>query len=134
MANRKRNAKANRTGLQRWMPFLLLACFVLILLYLYGQVEIGLNIRANGALKTKNEALKLEIDRLKAEVNGLKSYPRIAEMVKSVPLGPVPAERYGSLEVDLDGIFEAKWTGEPLHYASLTPFQVNARAKGAGGK
>jgi hypothetical protein len=134
MAKRKRKMKARRTGFQRWVPFLLLACFVLILLYLYGQVEIGLNIRENGTLKTKNAELELDIDRLKAEVNVLKSYPRIAEMVKSVPLRPVPAERSGNLEVDLDGLFDTKWKGKPLQYASVAPFQVKARAKGGGGK
>jgi len=134
MANRKKGARTRRSSVYRWIPLLLITCFALVLLYLYGQVEIGLNIRTNGELTTENTALQQELDRLTADVNRLKSYPRIAKIVESVNLGPVSADRQGNLEVDLNGAYELRWTGEPLHYASIAPFYTKVDIKAAGGK
>jgi len=134
MANRKkRGLRKVRSRGVRWIPLALIACFVMVILYLYGQVEIGLNIRANAELKAGNAELQQKLDRLNAEVVTLKSYPRILAIVEPSHLGPVSPERLGQLEVDLTGAYEPDWRSEPLHYASFAPVVKQKRIKAGGG-
>jgi len=97
--------------------------FIIIVLYMWGKVQIDFILRDIDTLRDKKSVLQIEVDNLQIEVNRMRSYTRIVKEARKLGLDFVAASKITTLEVDLQGIDSYDYNRPlKLRYAGLNPF------------
>jgi len=99
------------SGRPRMVVFFFLASVGMIVLYLWGRVQIDFVIRDNDRLGGECQRLQYVVDDLRVEVSALKGYARIVGRAKERGMVFVSAARIRELPVDLEGIGPAPEVG-----------------------
>ena len=87
-----------------WILFLGIVSFILIVLYLYGRIQINIDLREIDQMEQESAIIQQEIDDLRLQVNVLKRYDRIFLLAKKQ--GLMAVRRSNELPVDLSGLEE----------------------------
>ena len=102
-----------------WILFLGAVSFILIVLYLYGRIQINIVLREIDQMEQESASIQQEIDDLRLQVNVLKRYDRIFLLAKKQDLRAV--RRSNELPVDLSGLEEEGiQVGDDLKYAGFS--------------
>ena len=110
-----------------------------VVLYLWGRVQIDLVLRENGALGQEKQNVQSEIDVLRAQVNSMKGYQQIIEKAKSRGMVFLSTARRAELPVDLKGLKSPVELQEnDLQLAGMDPFgipwKLRPKSQQSGGK
>ena len=87
-----------------WILFLGTVSFILIVLYLYGRIQINIVLREIDQMEQERAIIQQEIDDLRLQVNVLKRYDRIFLLAKKQ--GLMAVRRSNEIPVDLSGLEE----------------------------
>jgi len=102
--------------------FLLWSCITLIMLmlYLWGKVEIDFNVRNADTLNGRIQRLQREVNALQVEVNAKRRYQRIVNLAQAQGLVFIKPGHISVLVVDIDEREPAGKTDDrPVRYAGM---------------
>lgn len=98
----RKKRRTNASGSRSFLFFLV--SVTLVVLYLWGRVQIDFVIRENDRLGREVQQLQNAVDDLRVDVNAKKGYQRIVTLAREQGMVFVSASRIEELEVDLRGI------------------------------
>lgn len=114
-SRRRKELVSNRI----WMLLLGTISFILVVLYLYGRIQIDIVLREIDQMEQESAIIQQEIDDLRLQVNILKRYDRIFLLAKKH--GLMAVRRSNELPVDLSGLEEeVTQVGDDLKYAGFS--------------
>ena len=94
--------------------------FVLVVVYLWGTVQIDFDLRQNDSLKLKKQNLQNEVNDLRIQVNALASYQRIVTLASEMGLVFLSANHKRELFIewtDMDSDLDVE--EQKIQYASF---------------
>jgi hypothetical protein len=100
---RSRRSEPKRGGRSR-VTLILLFDILVVLVHLWGRVQIDFAMRANQKLAARRQRLQAEVADLAARNEKLRSYDRIAGLAGLMGLESVSSDRLEHLPVDLRGL------------------------------
>jgi hypothetical protein len=96
----------------------------LVLIFLWGQVQINFILLKNDGLIEDKRRVEREVDELRLQIHALQSSQRIAQAAAKRGLGAVKAGQIEELSVDAKGIRMENRSGEKASFADIIPIRI----------
>ena len=114
----------------RGLGFWTLAGLAVLLLYVWGRVQIDFVIQGNDRLREERNRLHAEVDDLVVQVSAMKSYQRIVDLAQKRGLVSLSPSQIAEVTVDLEGLDPLPVTDtDGLRYAGVSSLLDMARQK-----
>jgi hypothetical protein len=131
---RKSKPQAQPRVYRALLSLIFLIDVIIILVHLWGRVQIDFTMRRNEERLDRKRMLQAEIAGLSVQIDNMKSYQRISALAREQGLEPVSAERLQDLPVDLRHLRRPEPERPPVVvYAGLIPFRLRSQPSDTAG-
>jgi hypothetical protein len=135
MIPKPRSPSPHRGAYRALLTLILLFDILIVLVHLWGRVQIDFTMRKNGRLLEKKRMLQAEVDDLSAQIDNMKSCQRIVNLAKEQGLVFVSANRLEDLPVDLNDIRRPDSRRETgVAYAGMAFFDLKPQTSDSAGR